>query len=87
MPLYQYKCDTCDFLAEYVFKIEEKDKRDGVVGTPCPDCEDGIVFRVFSTQGQMDGNMRKADRRMVDSGVGDQLNRIKENHPYMKWKG
>jgi len=85
MPLYDYKCTLCKYEWEEFFsmkdnKIPLKEK--------CPKCkEDNCIIRLYSTAGFVDPGILQADKNMEKSGVLKELNRIKEHHPEMKWKG
>ena len=85
MPLFEYRCDKCKHQFEKVLKADDNKKP---LSEPCPQCgRDGYVHRVYTTGGFVDPGILKADKNMEKSGVLDNLNRIKQHHPYLKWKG
>ncbi len=85
MPLYVYKCFECNQEFDEVLSIE---CRNDPCEKPCPHCgEVKAIGRVYTTGGFADPGILNADKNMEKSGVLKELNRLKEHHPQMKWKG
>ena len=85
MPEYTFNCSACD---HDFSKVERMDDRNLPLNAPCPNCGGiGTVHRTYSTGGWVDPGILKADKNMERSGVLKELNRMKEYHPEMKWKG
>lgn len=85
MPLYSFRCHKCNHKFDVFNSMEDRHKP---LNEPCINCgEDRSVYRVYNTQGFVDPGILKADKNMERSGVEKELNRLKEHHPYMSWKG
>ncbi len=86
MPQYDYRCNKCEH--EFL-RVLRMDNREEPLSEPCPECEEeGSIHRVYTTAGTIDIGILKADKRMEDSGVQSQLERIRDQcNPNMTWKG
>lgn len=85
MPLYSFKCSKCEYTFDQVLKM---DNRKEPTLLPCDECgEEGSIYRTYEHGGFVDPGILKADKNMEKSGVLKELNRLKEHHPYMQWKG
>jgi putative FmdB family regulatory protein len=85
MPEYDYICNKCEYKwSEYRRMAERKEP----LFSPCPSCSHlGAISRIYETGGFIDPGIIQADKNMEKTGVLDELNRLKEHHPHMKWKG
>jgi len=85
MPLYVYQCDYCNEIWEKFFAIKDRNQP---LKSECPFCKkkNGIQ-RIYDTGGFVDSGIINADKNMEKSGILNELNRIKQHHPYMRWKG
>ncbi len=84
MPLYEFACESCDHHFDAFLTM---DNNMAPTKKPCPECKEMGVYRVYSVHRWVDPGILKADRNMEKSGVLNELNRIKEHHPNMRWKG
>ena len=85
MPSYDFKCSKCEHTFEEVRKIDD---RKIPLSKPCPECkEEGSISRLYDVHVFVDPGILKADKNLERSGVLKELNRLKEHHPYMVWKG
>ena len=91
MPTYEYFCykekGGCGFEWEDYMSMDD---RMIPMNEPCPACEkEGTICRKLNAGNIVDPGIINADKNMQQSGVEENLNRIKENHPKanMKWKG
>ena len=82
---YDYKCSKCGHEILHVSTIA---RRNDPLTWHCAECDaDEFTFkRVYSVSVLGDGEMLKADKRMENSGVQGQLERIRDQcNPNMKW--
>lgn len=84
MPLYSYKCESCDNIWDEYNMIND---RNLPLTLPCPACNKKQVIRLFSNATYLDKSILDADKNMEKSGVLKELERMKKHHPYMKWNG
>lgn len=85
MPLYGFKCDSCEHKFDEFKLVEE---RKIPLSDPCPKCgKIGCIIRIYDTAGFVDPGIINADKNMEKSGVLKELDRMREHHPYMKWNG
>jgi putative FmdB family regulatory protein len=85
MPEYDFMCEQCNHTWS---EFKQMDDRKKPLSEPCPQCSHvGSVIRLYDTGGFVDPGILNADKNIEKSGVLKELNRLKEHHPYMKWKG
>jgi len=90
-PIYEYFCydqkGGCGYEFENYYHIED---RMIPMKEPCPKCnKNDTVCRKMSIASFVDPGIVNADKNMESSGVQENLERIRDNHPKsnMKWNG
>ncbi len=86
MPSYDFECTECGHTFTHVSKIVD---RDAPFDEECKECGSLTNKRVYSAAlNIIDPGILLADKRMENSGVQGQLERIRDQcNPNMDWKG
>jgi len=91
MPMYEYFCyDQKGGCGHEFEEYQTIDDRCVPMRKPCTKCKkEGTICRKMSMAFFVDPGIINADKNMERSGVQENLERIRDNHPKanMKWNG